>query len=162
MVVGVTGYHGNRAAWRAEEEREHVLARALILRPNGMDRIALERISQQRAAICRHVKVNRCLTWKFSLPWDLNCFDIIVRFVPLISVPIWSLNMNINAELGSNFKIHVKYSFIFSYEQQKLQCRGFYIVTVAIITSSDYIRFYFSVLCPQKNKSPVLSKTYKY
>jgi len=57
MVVGVSGRHGSHAAWRVEEETEHVLARALIQLQNGTEWIALGQISPQRAAIWANVKV---------------------------------------------------------------------------------------------------------
>ena len=57
MAVGASGRHGNHAAWRVEVETGHVLARALIQRQNGVERIALGQISPQTAAICTNVKV---------------------------------------------------------------------------------------------------------
>jgi len=50
MAVGASGRHGNHAAWRVEVETGHVLARALIQRQNGVERIALGQISPQTAA----------------------------------------------------------------------------------------------------------------
>ena len=51
MVAGVSGRHGSHAAWRVEEDTEHVLAHVLIQLQNGTERIALEQISPQWAAI---------------------------------------------------------------------------------------------------------------
>ena len=57
MAVGANGRHRNPAAWRVEGETGHVLAHVPIQRQNGTERIALGRISPQRAVICTIVKV---------------------------------------------------------------------------------------------------------
>ena len=44
-----------------EKETEHVLAHVPIPRQNGTERIALEQMSPQKAAIGTNVKVDRCL-----------------------------------------------------------------------------------------------------
>ena len=66
MVVGVSGRHGSHAAWRVEEETEHVLARALNQLQNGTEWNALGQISPQRAAIYTSVKVD-VFVWIFYI-----------------------------------------------------------------------------------------------
>ena len=61
MAVGASGRHGNHAAWHVERDIGHVLARVVIQRQNGMERIALGQISPRKAAVGTNVKVDGCL-----------------------------------------------------------------------------------------------------
>ena len=73
LAVGAIGRHGGHAVWRAEEGTGHELAHAPIQRLNGMERIALGRISPQGAAIYKNVEVLDAFIWKYS-PWNDSAF----------------------------------------------------------------------------------------
>jgi len=106
MVVGVSGRHGSHAAWRVEEETEHVLARALIQLQNGTEWIVLGQISPQRAAIWANVKVEntqkrvgRCLRLNFFF---LNVYMTDIFLICLMD-STWQYNVEMEKEIDIVF-----------------------------------------------------------
>ena len=67
MAAGVSGRHGNHAAWHVEGETGDVLAHALIQRQNWTEWIALGQTSPQRAAICKNAEVLDAFIWNYFL-----------------------------------------------------------------------------------------------